>query len=104
MATDAYAIIRAAVINKQQVIAYYDGHRREMCPHIIGRSNAGRPQALFYQFGGSSTTGLPPGGQWRCMAIDRLSDVSVREGPWHTGQGHSRPQTCVARIDAEVSF
>lgn len=99
-----YDLIRAAIQNKQQVFATFGGHPRELCPHVIGTKN-GRPQALFYQFGGSSSSGtiaLGAPGNWRCLPIEGLSNVSVRVGQWHSGSNHSRPQTCVDVVDVEV--
>lgn len=99
-----YDIIRNAIINKLQVVATYDGHVREMCPHVIG-TKGGREQALFYQFGGTSSSGaiIPNSSKnWRCIPIEGLSDVSTRPGPWHTGANHSRTQTCVDNIDVEI--
>ncbi len=100
---DDYALVRQAILDKDQIIATYDGHIREMCPHVIG-TKAGRPQALFFQFGGSSKSGLPPGGEWRCLEIALLSDVRALPGGWHTGAGHTQPQTCVDEIDLEVVY
>lgn len=99
----AYDIIADAIRTKKQITASYQGRYREMCPHVIGRKN-GRPQALFFQFAGESKSGLPPGGEWRCIPIEQLEQVQSREGPWHTGANHSRPQTCVSEIDVEVAF
>lgn len=104
--TDTYALIRQAIVNKQQVIATYNSHRREMCPHVIGTKD-GRRQALFYQFGGTSESGLEPAGSpknWRCIPIGGLSDVTVQAGAWHTAPNHTRPQTCVDNIDTEVAY
>jgi hypothetical protein len=98
---DAYSIVRQAILDKDQIVATYQGHRRELCPHVIG-TKGGRRQALFFQFGGSSSSGLPPGGEWRCMPIDGLGDVTSRSGQWHTG-AHTRPQTCVDDVDVEVT-
>ena len=56
----------------------------------------------MFQFAGSSSSGLPPGGEWQCMDIAAISNVSVADGPWHTGYGHSRPQTCVKSVDVEI--
>ncbi|PWF90153.1 hypothetical protein DD549_20330 [Shewanella algae] len=99
-----YDLIRGAILNKQQVFADYDGHPREMCPHVIGTKNS-REQALFYQFGGSSSSGpiVPNSPQnWRCMPVDRLDNIRIVNGEWHTGDNHSRPQTCVDLIDVEA--
>jgi hypothetical protein len=83
------------------VVATYNGHVRELCPHVLGTKN-GRRQALFFQFGGGGSKPLAPGGDWRCIPIDGLTDVTVRDGPWHTGSGHSEPETCVDEIDVEA--
>lgn len=104
---DAYSLVRQAIIDKNQVVATYDGHRREMCPHVIGTAKAGHKQTLFYQFAGSSESGLGPDGSgenWRCIPIDGLSAVTVRPGDWHTAPNHSRPQKCVDKIDVEVNY
>jgi hypothetical protein len=102
----AYDIVKQAIVNKQQVIATYDGHVREMCPHVIG-TKKGKQQGLFYQFGGTSSSGpLEPDGSranWRCIPINGLSNVVVRDGEWHTAQDHSRGQTCVDIVDVEVA-
>lgn len=99
---DIYDVIKEAILNKQQVIATYDGFQREMCPHVMGFKN-GRRQVLFFQFAGGSKSGLPPGGQWRCIPIDGLSNVTMRPGTWYTGPSHTKPQTCVDQIEVEVS-
>ena len=90
---------------KQHVLATYDGYPREMCPHAIGTKN-GREQALFYQFGGGSKSGLKPAGSpdnWRCIELAKLTGVSVRAGSWHTASNHSESQTCVCIVDVEVA-
>ncbi|HEJ8030778.1 TPA: hypothetical protein ACXI3L_003794 [Serratia marcescens] len=101
-----YEIIKDAITNKKQIIATYQGHVRELCPHAIGTKN-GREQALFYQFGGHSSSGtIVPGSpsNWRCLPIDGLSRISVRNGTWHTAGNHSRTQSCIDWIDIEVSL
>ena len=98
---DVYELIRAATLAGQQVVATYKGHRRELCPHVLG-TKEGRRQALFFQFGGGSSSSLPPGGEWRCIPVDGLEDVVVREGPWHTGSGPRYPETCVDEVDVEA--
>jgi hypothetical protein len=72
-----------------------------MCPHVIGTKN-GQARALFFQFGGSSSRGLPPSGDWRCMPLDGLTAVSIHDGPWRT-IAYTQSQTCIDEIDAEVS-
>jgi predicted DNA-binding transcriptional regulator YafY len=100
--SDNYALIRQAILERRQVVATYDGYVREMCPHTLGTKN-GRSQALFFQFAGESSQGLPADGEWRCFVVDRLENLSVRDGGWHTGHRHSQPQSCVDEIDVEVA-
>ena len=102
----AYGIIRNAILNKQQVTATYRGHNRELCPHILGYKN-GRRNLFSYQFAGSSRRGLEylPGSlkNWRCMSVDALENVKVRDGDWHTASNYSSStQRCVDEIDVEI--
>jgi len=103
MEMDSYQSVKHAIKNQLQVVATYKGHRREMCPHALG-FKFGRRKALFFQFAGGSSSGLPPGGEWRCLFVDELSYVEVRGGEWHSGDRHSRPQTCVDIIDVEIPY
>ena len=107
-----YDLIRQAILEKQQVLATYHEHRRELCPHVLGEKN-GKPHALVYQFGGTSRRGpLGPDGSpenWRCMFVDELSDVRLRAGEWHTARPtpgaapeDRTPQTCVETVDVRV--
>src|ERR1700731_1861065 len=65
---------------KQAVAAIYDGLPRLLCPHILGRKS-GRLHVFCYQFGGSSNSGLPQrpagAGDWRCLAVEKLSRVEL---------------------------
>ena len=99
--TDVYGLIREAILAKRQVVATYKGHRRELCPHVLG-TKKGRRHALFFQFAGGSASTLPPGGDWRCLPVDGLEDVVIRDGPWHTGATHQHPERCVDTIDVEA--
>eukprot|EP01013_Petalomonas_cantuscygni_P016208 TRINITY_DN33174_c0_g1_i1.p1 TRINITY_DN33174_c0_g1~~TRINITY_DN33174_c0_g1_i1.p1 ORF type:complete len:102 (-),score=13.14 TRINITY_DN33174_c0_g1_i1:255-560(-) len=98
-----YGEIRDAVAAKRAIRVVFKGHERDVCPHVIGHKN-GHEKVLTYQFAGYSSSGLPPGGEWRCMFVSDISSVSVISAAWHTGVGHSRPQTCVDGVDLEVDF
>jgi hypothetical protein len=102
---DVYNLLRNAILNKQHVLAEYKGLQREMCPHAIGWKN-GKAHCLFYQFGGESRSGkIIPGSDknWRCIPVDGLSIISVRDGEWHSVSGHSKRQTCIRPL-AKVSL
>ena len=94
-------LIITAIQQQLIVTAVYQEKKRIMCPHMIGHKD-GRLNVLFFQFAGESKKGLPPGGQWRCIHLDELSDVSIAPGQWHTGPDCGRPQTCVDQIIAKV--
>ena len=106
MNSNTYEMVRKAIIEKKQIVAVYQEHKREMCPHVIGTKN-GRNQALFYQFGGTSSSGIIDSGSknnWRCIPIDGLNIVEVRDGDWYSFSGHTKPQTCVDEVDVEVGY
>lgn len=85
-------ILKDAIANRLQITARYQNHLREFCPHAIGwKDDAYR--VIGYQFGGTSSRGLPAEGEWRCFLVSGLSDVSAKPGPWSTGAGHTRPNT-----------
>jgi hypothetical protein len=100
-----YALIRAAVISRRSLGALYDERARLLCPHRLGWNNHDRPRVLCYQYGGESVSGLKPSGDpanWRCLAVEKLLDVTVLEDAWRTAPNHTRPQTCIARVDVDA--
>jgi hypothetical protein len=99
----SYQVLRQAIIDRKQVTCIYQGLPREVCPHVIGKKR-GKNHVLVFQFGGQSSRGLPPGGEWRCMDPDTVTNAALRDGPWHTGDSHLKPQTCVDQIDVEISY
>jgi hypothetical protein len=102
--SEIYERLRLAAVRRRAVSAIYDGRPRLLCPHVLGRKS-GRLHALFYQFGGSSNSGLPVApegvGDWRCLAVERLSQVEVRADAWHT-EPRSGRQTCIDEVDFDV--
>lgn len=99
--TDDYNTIRTAILALKPIAFDYKGHRRLACPHVLGTKN-GLEKLLTYQYGGGSSSGLPPGGEWRCLFLSDARNVEIIEGEWHSGANHSRPQTCVDEIDVQV--
>ena len=72
-----------AVRTRKQITCTYGGRRREACPTILGYNKDVGEAVLVFQFGGESTTELPPGGEWRCFVLARVTNLSVRDGRWH---------------------
>ena len=101
----AHACIRAAIIHRSPIAAFYRGRRRLLCPHLLGWNRNRRLRVLCYQYGGDSESGLEPAGatdNWRCLAVEHLSQVELIDGPWQTAQNHSRPQNCIEDVELDV--
>jgi hypothetical protein len=97
-----YDLFGRAMARRQQILCRYDGYPRELCCIILGHSQ-GEEKALTFQFGGESSSGLPPGGEWRCLSLAKVTDPELRDGPWHAGSGHRQPQGCIDKVDLDVN-
>jgi hypothetical protein len=103
MPSATYKLFEQAIRQHKQVVCLYGGHRRELCPVILGHKKSGEEAALTFQFAGESSSRLPRGGQWRCLLLSGASDVELREGPWRAGASHEQPQSCVDIVDLDVN-
>jgi hypothetical protein len=103
-ASEIYELLRYAAARKQSVAATYDGQPRLLCPHVGGRKS-GRLHVFCYQFGGSSNSVEPlaPEGRgvWRCLAVEKLSQVELRTDAWHT-ELRSPQQACIDEVDFDT--
>jgi hypothetical protein len=100
---DLYRIVRKALEARCPIAAIYHNRYRLFCPHRLGRNKGGQLRVLCYQFGGESESGLKAAGSpanWRCVALDKLSEVEILSGAWRTAPNHSRPASCI--VDADV--
>lgn len=100
--SEVYQLFAQAMIERKLIICMYDDHTRELCPIILGHSK-GEEKALTFQFGGDSKTGLPAGGDWRCLFLANVTDASLRDGRWRAGDRHTQPQGCVEVVDLDVN-
>ena len=102
---NTYDLVKNAILNKQCVTCSYNGYLRKMTPHVIGTKN-GTQQALFYQYGGESISGLSsdPTKNWRCIPIDKIVNLEINDDAFQTAHNHSRTQSCVNQIDVEVDY
>jgi len=103
MPSATYKLFRRAILGRQQIVCTYQGYRREICPHILGHKD-GQEKALVFQFAGETGSSLPPGGEWRCLSLDQVSEVTLRAGPWHSGAHHSTRQRCVDLVELDVNI
>jgi hypothetical protein len=102
MSSLTYQSFAQAMAGRKQIVCEYEGHLRELCAVLLGHSK-GREKALTFQFAGQSRSGLPPGGEWRCLWLAKVSNVRLRDGPWHTGSRHTEPQGCVEVVDLDIN-
>jgi hypothetical protein len=102
MPSPTYALFARAMAERKQILCRYDGFPRALCPIILGH-NKGEEVALVYQFAGGSKSGLPPGGQWKCLHLSKATDVTLRAGRWHAGARHDWRQSCVEVVDLDVN-
>ena len=102
MPSPVYKQFAQAMATRKQILCEYDGYPRELCAVILGHSK-GQEKALTFQFGGQSSSGLPPRGEWRCLWLSKVSNVRLRDGIWHAGSRHTRTQGCVEDVDVDVN-
>jgi hypothetical protein len=97
-----YGLLEEAMHLRKPVFCVYRGYPREVCPVVLGHSQD-QETALTFQFAGESKSGLPTGGDWRCLSLSEVSKVELRDGPWRSGSNHSRRQVCVEVVDPDVN-
>jgi hypothetical protein len=97
-----YDLVRTSLLSRKPISAIYNGKPRFLCPHVLGRNKDEVPHVLCYQFGGTSNSGLNGRGSpdnWRCLCIEKLTEVKLIEGRWHSAETHSRPQKCIVTVE-----
>jgi hypothetical protein len=102
---DIYRLIWTAVATRRAIEARYNQRLRLFCPHRLGRNKEGELRVLCYQYGGQSESELQPAGSpanWRCIVLEKLSQVKLLTDPWRTAPNHSRPASCVADADIDA--
>jgi hypothetical protein len=98
-------LLRLAIRQRQPVAAVYDRCHRSLCPHRLGWNKDDMRRVLCYQYGGESVSGLASGGapsNWRCLAVEKRTAVNLVGDGWHTAPNHSRPQSCIVRVEMDV--
>ncbi|WP_247498770.1 hypothetical protein [Bradyrhizobium sp. 149] len=100
--SSTYDLIARSMVERQQVHCVYQGHRRAICPVILGHTDD-EERTLAFQFAGTSSKGLPPGGAWKCFKLAEMTKVELRRGQWHVGSSHRERQQCVKVVDLDVN-
>lgn len=105
MPSTNYRIIFKAIQKKQLVRFNYKAvYDKEMCPHVLGRTD-GLEKMLGYQTAGESEGGLPPPeGDWRCCFLNKITNLeAIPTDNWRGGDSHTKPNTCVKDVDIDVN-
>jgi hypothetical protein len=102
MTSPTYRLIALAMQERKQLRCNYEGFARALCPIMLGYKR-GNERVLCFQFAGGASKGLPPGGQWKCFDLAKMTEVELRSGRWHAGTAHSRPQHCIDDVDLDIN-
>ena len=100
-----YDLIRKAVIERNSLSAWYQGHLRVFSPFLLG-TKLGDAHVLGYQFDGTSEEPLGPEGSsenWRCLRVTELTKIKVLPGIWHpVPKGSKGHQNCIDQVDVSA--
>ena len=101
MPSETYGLIWRAVRSRLQLTFLYEGRPRECCPVILGYAKNGDEAVFAYQFAGSSSGKLP---NWRCLRLEKISELQTRSGEWFEGTSHRQAQMCVQFVDVDANI
>jgi hypothetical protein len=99
-----YDLVRDAVLERDSVSAWYQGHFRIFSPGLLG-TKADVAHVLGYQFDGTSHEPLRREGSpenWRCLRVDELTDVKVLPGIWQIARKGKGFQNCIDKVDVSA--
>jgi hypothetical protein len=96
-------LVLDAMRRRKQIVCVYQGHLREVCPVILGRTGL-EEKALVFQFGGTTSSGrVERPGAWKCLRLAEVESAVLRDGPWHAGEAHSTAQVCMKMVEYDVN-
>ena len=101
---EIYELMRTAGTREQPVAAVYEGALDCFVRTCWAGVKQGRQNAFCYQFGGASSRGLrtvSAGVGWRCIVVEKLSQVELLFWGWHT-ELRSNRQTCVEEVEFDA--
>jgi hypothetical protein len=102
-----FRLLQQAIEDGHNIAATYRGHDRLMTPHTLGWKR-NREQCLLYQYGGSSSSQTRfrenSPNNWRCLRVDRLSNLKIVSGDLQTCSQHTQLQTCVDDVLCQLSL
>jgi len=81
---DVFDTLRVAIEKHRCVTMLAEGLRRDVAPLAIGFKGT-QKKVLTFQIKGDSSSGLAPGGAWRCFLLENIAWVKPSEEPWQSG-------------------
>jgi hypothetical protein len=102
MPSATHALLLQAMRERRPVACTYQGHPREICPVMLGRTSL-EEKALVFQFGGSTSKGRITKPDWKCFFLDEVRDAVLIDGRWRSGSEHSEAQHCVKMVEYDVN-
>ena len=102
MPSPTHALFLQAMRTKRPVSCVYQGHKREICPVMLGRTSL-EEKALVFQFGGSTSDGPLGKPDWKCFKLAEVRDAQLATGNWHAGSEHSQAQSCMKMVEYDVN-
>ena len=81
----------------------YSAHAIGLMTAIMLGTKAGAERVLAWQFAGTNEKGEAVRGSWKCLSLDGVSQVRLRDGPWHAGDSHKLAQTCLDNVDLDAN-
>ena len=102
MPSAVHAVLLLAMREQRPVACTYQGHRREICPVMLGRTGLDE-KALVFQFGGTTSKGPIREPDWKCFKLDEVRDAVLIEGHWRSGNEHSEAQHCMKMVEYDVN-
>jgi len=102
MPSSTHALFLTAMRERRQIVCTYQGHRREICPVMLGRTSL-EEAALVFQFGGATSDGPLRKPDWKCFRLSEVRDAVLQDGKWHAGTDHSAAQSCMKMVEYDVN-
>lgn len=102
MPSVVHALLLQAMREQRPVACTYQGHVREICPIMLGRTGL-EEKALVFQFGGATSEGPLTKPDWKCFSLGKITDARLIDGRWHSGSEHSQSQHCMKMVEYDVN-
>ncbi len=99
-------LLRRAIKELKQVVGVGNELPREFCPYTLGLGKDRDWKVFVWQFGGESSQPLKGGADWRCLSLNKLENLSLRDGEWQHGvfTGEHPRNSCIREIDSDVAL